>query len=133
MWKKTGKSIALSAALLITAPVTVAQEQKEASFSDDQLSQYASARSEIKEVSQSFRGDMQEAENKKEAQKLRKEMQEAMVGAVESSGLSVEDYNKITKAVRQDKELQSKVRSMMESKEGQAGNDGSANSGSGSS
>jgi len=133
MWKKTGKSIALSAALLITAPVTMAQEQKEASFSDDQLSQYASARSEIKEVSQSFRGDMQEAENKKEAQKLRKEMQEAMVGAVESSGLSVEDYNKITKAVRQDKELQSKVRSMMESKEGQAGNDGSANSGSGSS
>lgn len=127
MWKKTGKSIALSAALLLTAPVTMAQE--ESGFSDEKLSQYASARSEIKEVSQSYRGDMQQAENKKEAQKLRKEMQDAMVGAVKSSGLSVEEYNKITKAMRQDKELQSKVRSMQSN----SGDKGGGSSGTGSS
>lgn len=110
MWKKTSKSLALSAALLLAAPVTMAQG--EAKFSDEELKKYASARSEIMEVSESYRSDMQDVESKKEAQELRKQMQDEMMGVVKNAGLSVEAYNKMTKAVRQDKELQQKVQKM---------------------
>jgi hypothetical protein len=110
MWKRTGKSLALSAALLLTAPVGMAQNEKE--FSDEELAKYAQARAEILEVSKSYRSDMQNAENEQEAQKLRKELQDEMMGVVKDAGMSVKEYNKMTKAVRQDEKLRKKVQNM---------------------
>ena len=110
MLKKTSKSLAISAALLLSAPLSMAQSEQ--GFSDEKLSKYAQARSEIQAVSKSYRSKMQEAEDQKAAQEMRKEMQDEMMTAVKDNGLSVEEYNEITKAVRQDEELRQKVRSM---------------------
>lgn len=124
MWKRTGKSIALSAALLLTAPVGMAQNNKD--FSDEELAKYASARADIMEVSESYRSDMQNVDNEQDAQKLRKEMQDEMMGVVKDAGLSVKEYNKMTKAVRQDEELRKKVQKMQSS--GSGGQQSSAGS-----
>lgn len=110
MWNKTSKTLALSAALLLTAPMSMAQDSNK--VSEDDLATYAEARNELAEVSQSYRSKMKEAENKQEAQKMRKQMQEEMTGTIEEVGLSVKEYNQITKALRDDKELRERLRSM---------------------
>jgi hypothetical protein len=92
------------------APIVIRQSGSD--IWEDELATYAGAQSEIMEVSKSYRQDMQEIESREAAQELREQMQTEMIGVVNDAGLSVEDYNKITQAIREDEALRQKVQSM---------------------
>ncbi|WP_128080622.1 DUF4168 domain-containing protein, partial [Salinivibrio socompensis] len=49
----------------------------------------------------------------KEAKELMDKTRKEMVQAIESTGLSVEDYNNIFRMAREDEALQKKISSMM--------------------
>lgn len=104
------KHIAFGAALFLTAPLALAQSGGD--FAEDTLANYADARGEIMEVSRSYRQDMQEVESREAAQEMREQMQTEMISVVNDAGLSVEEYNEITKAMREDDALRQKVQSM---------------------
>lgn len=106
------KHFAAITAVLLTAPLAMAQNAD--SFADETLASYADARSEIMEVSRSYREDMQQVDSRAAAQELREQMQTEMIGVVQDADLTVDEYNTITRAMREDEALRQKVQSMQD-------------------
>lgn len=130
-----------AAAMLIAAPVAVAQTKgaqqpqqqapsqqgPAAAVSEDELKAFASAALEVRNISASYAPKIAEAESKQDAKEiatLRKQAEDKMVQAVEGSGLSVEQYNKIYVVARNEPELRSRITRYM--KEGDGGSGGSS-------
>ena len=80
------------------------QQQVDIDVTDEMVKQYVDAREEVQSVSKEWQGKMGDM-SAQEQQKLNQKL----VQAVESSGLSVEDYNAISVSMRQDSDLQEKV------------------------
>ena len=80
------------------------QQQVDIDVTDEMVKQYVDAREEVQTVSQKWQGKMGDM-SPQEQQKLNQKL----VKAVKSSGLSVEDYNAISVSMRQDSDLQKKV------------------------
>ncbi|GED21384.1 DUF4168 domain-containing protein [Halomonas halmophila] len=96
-----------------TANQSQTQGQAQASnFSDQQLQKFADASKEIASISQDYTKQLQNAEGKEAQKKIREEANGEMIKAVESSGLKVETFNSIGKAVQQNPELMKKVQGM---------------------
>lgn len=127
---RTMKSIAMTTAavgLLMSGQSVLAQgeqqgyqappqaEQQMPEVSDAQLQLYVQAASEITEIRQSFQEKMSSADSAEQAQSLQQEASEAMVGAVESVGLSVEEYNQIAYALQSDADLRERVEALQNS------------------
>lgn len=88
------------------------QQQETIDVSKQQLETFVEAQENLVEVRREWRGKMQSAEGQEAKQQARSNAQEAMVSAVKDSGLSVDEYNKIARAVQSDPELQKQVREM---------------------
>lgn len=80
------------------------QQQVDIDVTDEMVKQYVDAREEVQSLSQKWQGKMGDM-SAQEQQKLNQKL----VKAVKSSGLSVEDYNAISVSMRQDSDLQKKV------------------------
>ncbi|BAZ95347.1 hypothetical protein TspCOW1_28040 [Thiohalobacter sp. COW1] len=78
-------------------------------LSDQEISQFKAAFDEISTIRQAYAGELQNAEDPNKARELQQRAQSEMVEAVEDSGLSVQDYNRIAGAIQQDPELRSQV------------------------
>lgn len=78
-------------------------------LSDQQVSQFKEAFGEISTIRQAYADELQNAEDPNKARKLQQQAQSEMVEAVEDSGLSVQDYNRIAGAIQQDPELRREV------------------------
>ncbi|WP_241546844.1 DUF4168 domain-containing protein [Thiohalobacter thiocyanaticus] len=78
-------------------------------LSDQQVSQFKAAFDEISTIRQAYADELQNAEDPNKARELQQQAQSEMVEAVEDSGLSVQDYNRIAGAIQQDPELRSQV------------------------
>ncbi|MHB0777610.1 DUF4168 domain-containing protein [Halomonas sp. WWR20] len=117
----------LSAALLATgmaAVPAIAQENSDTAggagaaqsqaqnFSDEQLQQFADVSQEIASISQEYTGQLQNAEDEAAQQQIRQEANDAMVGAVQDSGMSIEEFNNIGQAIQQDPQLMQRVQQM---------------------
>ncbi|AUT47426.1 DUF4168 domain-containing protein [Achromobacter sp. AONIH1] len=109
----------LSAAL--AAPV-LAQQQPPASQtpspmqapavpqpSDQQLQRFASASQKVSGVVDEYRPKVESAKTDEAKQKLVKEADEKMVQLVRADGLTVDEFNGISRAVQQDPQLQQRV------------------------
>ncbi|MCK2184882.1 DUF4168 domain-containing protein [Halomonas getboli] len=81
-------------------------------FSDAQLQKFADASEQIAMISQDYTQQLQNAEGDEAKQQVRQEANDKMVDAVKNSGLEVETFNAIGKAIQQDPELMQRVQGM---------------------
>lgn len=118
----------LSAALLSTgflasapsamaAPVPQAAGQQSgdvaANFTDQQLQDFSSAAVKISEITQTYMPKLQKAgDDIPQRDSLRREANAKMIKAVESSGLKVDEFNRIGQAIQQDPKLLKRVQAM---------------------
>jgi len=123
-------AIALGAAFLLgaaAAPVPAAAQQAPPgqapggappaqSFSDTELRAYADATVRLQEINQEYVKRLEDAPDTEAEQQIRQEGQREMAEAVEESGLSVERFSEISRTVREDPEVRSKVEGYIEEK-----------------
>jgi hypothetical protein len=74
-------------------------------FSEAQLESYAAAVLQVQEVDRTWRPRIDQAGTEAEAEELTVQATDEMIGAIESEGLSVEEYNAITLAAQSDERL----------------------------
>lgn len=86
----------------------------EANISDAQLEKFVTAFGEVRDLEQAFTRELEKVDNQEEAQALQQGTQQKMMGAVEDAGLSVEEYNQIVSAMRQDPELREEITSQVQ-------------------
>ncbi len=76
---------------------------------DEQLRRYAGAVKKVSAVAAEYQPRLQAAQTEPERQAVRVEADQKMVDEVEAGGMSVDEYNGISRAVQQDPELRKKV------------------------
>lgn len=77
--------------------------------SSQHLDQYAKVAQQVALVAADYQPKLQAAKDDAARQNIMREADEKMVSAVESGGLSVEEYNGISMAIQQDQALQQQV------------------------
>lgn len=81
--------------------------------SDQQLKTYAGAVRKVSEVVAEYQPRLEAAEGAEAKQAVRVEADQKMVSQVEANGMSVAEYNGISRAVREDPNLRQKVEQMV--------------------
>lgn len=74
-------------------------------YSQQTLEAYATAVLKVQEVDSAWQPKISQAESAEEIETLTRQATDEMVGEIEAQGLSVQEYNDITKAAEQDKQL----------------------------
>ena len=92
-----------------TAPSGAVTPGAAEEVSDSQLALYAKAAVKVEEIRQDLQEQMPQAESTEEAQLIQEEGMQRMVSAVESFGMTVEEYNQIATAVLQSPDMQSRL------------------------
>lgn len=80
-------------------------EQQQSKISDEKLRQFSEARAAVQSVQQEYSQSIESTQDEQEAQGLREEAQEVMVEAVRDTGLSVSEYNQISRRARSDENM----------------------------
>jgi hypothetical protein len=121
---KLPKYIILAPALaLFTVPPVLAQSQESmpsetapaADVSDNELLRFADAMKAVGGIRQQYSQRIQESANADEAQQLQQEAMGKMTTAVEDTGMTVDEYNRIATALRDDEQLLERLRNLVES------------------
>lgn len=92
-----------------TAP---AQQQEQASVSDTELRQFMSASVEVSKIREDYTERFNNAKDEPIAQQLQQEAQDAMLAAVEASGLDATRYNELSESIQSSPELQARLKKM---------------------
>lgn len=82
-----------------------APQQQGGEVTDKKLGQFMVAMASVQDVQEEYAGQIQSTSDGEKAQELRQEAQNKMISAVESSGLTVPQYNMIAERMRTDPEL----------------------------
>ena len=82
-----------------------AQMEDVGGFSGDQLQAYANAVMKIQTLDREWQPRIDQAENEAEAEVLAAQATQEMIGEIEAEGLSLGEYNAITRAAEQDRQL----------------------------
>jgi len=82
--------------------------------SEAELDKVADAYTRIAEIREDFQESLAEVADPEQAQLLQEEAGEAMVEAVQESGLDVQKYNEVMQAAQVDEELREKLLSRLE-------------------
>lgn len=82
---------------------------------DSKLALYVQAATKITEIRDQFQQKMAAADSPEEAQGLQEEASSEMIGAVESFGMTVEEYNQIAYALQSDSELRERLEELQNS------------------
>lgn len=90
------------------------QQAQPIEVNDEQLEQFADAQASVNEIRVDAMTKLKNSEDPKEAQEIQQQANQEMVDAVQDTGLSVEDYNLIARAVQNDTSLQSRLQQMSE-------------------
>jgi hypothetical protein len=85
-----------------------------AEFDQGQIESFASAAREVHQIRSKWQSRLQEPGNADKAQELQSQASAEMRSAVEQKGLSVETYNAIATAARQDPALAERIAKLME-------------------
>jgi hypothetical protein len=78
-------------------------------ISDQVVETFAEARSEVLEISKQWTEKLQQADSAEEQERMRQQAQQEMVTAVQSSGMSVEEYNQVARAMQDDPALEKRI------------------------
>ena len=118
--------LGIAAAMLVAAPHAMAQEQPQAQqpqqsqpmtppdFSQQKIEAFADAATEVQRVQTELDGKAKAAQNPEEVTKLQQEAQQEASQAVESSGLSIDEYAAIAKAANEDPDLYAMIVDLMQ-------------------
>ena len=100
--------------MAVLADERVQRVQTEAeAYSRSQLEAYVAAVLKIYEIDRAWQPRIDGAETSGEAVALTREATEQMIAEVEAQGLSVEEYNDITKAAEADDQLYERIRILL--------------------
>lgn len=80
---------------------------------NQQLALYAEAAVEVSKIRQTYLPKIENTQDPKESAALREEATSKMVNSINEIGISVDDYNRITKRLREDPELAEHVNKMI--------------------
>jgi len=80
---------------------------------EEKLEAYAGAAERVNELQREWVPRLEDAESEAEVAKLRAQANQEMVAAIEAAGLSVEQYNAITIAAREDPALLERIKTYM--------------------
>jgi len=106
-------SVLALAGVTMSTAVTPAQAQE--SYSDATLQSFAKAATKLVAIQSEYQSQMQAAENDNERQTLIQQANKQMTKAVEeTSGISVQQYNKIATESRSNQGLQQKISKYMQ-------------------
>ncbi len=121
------RTISLAAALGLGAAMAAApamaqeygqqpqqQPQQATEVSEQKINQFVDALAEISTIRQTAAVELESAADMEEAQKVQQDAQQRMVKAVESAGLSVEEYNQIASLMGSDPELAERINTELE-------------------
>lgn len=103
-------ALALSIGLLSVAPLTYAANAGE--LSQQKLEKYSQAQRKIMVISQDYRQRLSGVEAEDEAMKIKNEARQEMAGAVTETGLTVQEYNQITQAAKDDPKVRERLRKL---------------------
>lgn len=79
-------------------------------ISDQDLQKFAKAQSEVEEIKNEYRGEIQKhAQDADKAMEVQREAQEEMVEAVQDNGLDVRKYNQIAQLAQYDSEFRERI------------------------
>jgi hypothetical protein len=115
--------ILVSALTLGVAPQVKAQDDKtqqpqaptpQTEFDQSQLESFASAALEIREIRSKWQSRMQEAESAEKTREYQAQASAEMVNAVQAQGLTVETYNAIAAAARDNHDFAARIVKLME-------------------
>lgn len=103
-------------------PPPPAQQQQpppaqQAEFSQGQLESFASAVLEVQEIRSKWQAQLQGTENAEKAQEFQAQAGAEMVSAVEEKGLTVETYNAIATAARDNPALADRIGKLLQQKQ----------------
>lgn len=118
--KRTGiLAAAVTAMALAWSPMAGAQTAQQpaqpgqsANFKQEELKSYAVAALQVQEIRQTYAAKLQGA-SPDQQQSLQQEAMGKMSEAVQSKGLDVDTYNKITQAAQQDPSLANEIQGYM--------------------
>jgi hypothetical protein len=82
-------------------------------FSQAQLEAYAAAVLKVQDVDDAWQPKIDEAQDAAEAEALSRQAAAEMIGEIEAQGLSVQDYNTITRAAEQDNLLYEHIMTLL--------------------
>lgn len=133
------RKIILPAALLLSAGLTAGalapqpaaaelrtvqtqQQPQSNAVSQKDAEAFASATIAVQEVSQRWQPDIAGADSAAEQMQMRQQAEQEMIGEIEKSGLTLDDYNRIYTVAMQDPGVQERVKQLIRQKrEGQKG------------
>ncbi|WP_213995578.1 DUF4168 domain-containing protein [Arsukibacterium sp.] len=95
-----------------TPPAQAQPQMEMKNFDDATLLKFSMAMEGVQQVGSKYEAEFQNAEDAAEAQKIQQAAQQEMVEAVQSSGLSTEEYNQIAQQAQQDEELRNRILEM---------------------
>jgi len=113
--KKNGLAFVAVLALALTPIIGFSQDYSPpeqaapVEVSDQQVQSFVEAQTKIVEIQQQYQSRMASAETPESQQEMVAEANEKMISAVETSGLSVEEYNQIITAAESDTDLQQRI------------------------
>jgi hypothetical protein len=87
----------------------MAAQQQQTDFSAEKKSKFATAYTQVRELEKEFTEQLKGVSGQDEAQALQQQAQQEMIEAVQSAGLSVDMYNQIVAAMRQDESLRKDI------------------------
>ena len=82
--------------------------------SDAQLRTFIDAATEVQSISEKWQARAASTESEEEVEEVRRQATEEMVGAVEEKGMTVDEFNSISKAAEQDPQLKSRIVAMLQ-------------------
>jgi hypothetical protein len=91
----------------------LAQGAEVGGFSQTTLEAYAAAVRKVQEVDRAWQPKFNGAETAEEIENLTRRATDEMVGEIEAQGLSVQEYNAITKAAQQDSRLYDHIMTLL--------------------
>lgn len=86
-----------------------AQEPAATDVSDEEIEAFAKAQDELDEISAEWQGKMQDMSSPEDIREAQDSAHEEKVKVLESVGLTVADYNRISRAVQNDPSLQQRI------------------------
>lgn len=96
-------------------PQAAPQQAQAVDVSDKQLQQFADAQEAVNNIREDAVAKLEQIKDKNEAQQLQQQANQDMISAVKNSGLSVQNYNVIARAVHTNTKLQARLKQLSNS------------------
>lgn len=99
---------------LSSISVAVAENGSGGEFERQELETFLEARADVLDIQEEYSSRLQSVEDDQEVADLQSEAREKMAAAVEDSGLTIEEFNRIAQAAQNDPDVAAELESLAE-------------------